>query len=245
MRVETWRGSAAELHALDPFQAGPVDGPVVAICAATAPAIVLGSRQTPDLLDLAACERAGLDVVRRRSGGGAVVVRPGEIVWIDVVLPHGVAPDDVRGSMVWVGDRWIDALGALTDRSTTRLERHDGGMVATAWADLVCFAGFGPGEVLTAGRKLVGLSQRRTRHGLRIQCQVHRRARLASMPALFGVPTPSEALTEPATLTDVGLGTDADVDAERRVADREIASALADAIERRSGGNWGRMGGNG
>jgi hypothetical protein len=40
----------------------------------------------------------------------------------------------------------------------------------------VCFAGRGPGEVITAdGRKLLGLSQRRTRNWIRLQCLVHRR----------------------------------------------------------------------
>ena len=37
---------------------------------------------------------------------------------------------------------------------------------------VVCFAGTGPGEVLVAGRKVVGISQRRTRAGARFQCSV-------------------------------------------------------------------------
>jgi lipoate-protein ligase A len=38
------------------------------------------------------------------------------------------------------------------------------------WSPLVCFAGLGPGEVLVDGRKVVGLSQRRTRAGARFHC---------------------------------------------------------------------------
>ena len=46
------------------------------------------------------------------------------------------------------------------------------------WSSRVCFAGIGPGEVVgaaTDGRKLVGLSQRRTRRGARLQSAVHLR----------------------------------------------------------------------
>ena len=46
-------------------------------------------------------------------------------------------------------------------------------MACTGWCPLVCFAGVGPGEVLAGGRKLVGISQRRTRAGARFQCAVH------------------------------------------------------------------------
>ena len=35
----------------------------------------------------------------------------------------------------------------------------------TRWSSLVCFGGVGAGEVTVDGRKVVGLAQRRTRHG--------------------------------------------------------------------------------
>lgn len=39
------------------------------------------------------------------------------------------------------------------------------------WSSLVCFAGLAGGEVTGAGgRKVVGISQRRTRHGSLFQC---------------------------------------------------------------------------
>ncbi len=47
---------------------------------------------------------------------------------------------------------------------------HDGPMVTTPWSSTVCFDGVGAGEVLLGGRKLVGISQRRTRHAARLQC---------------------------------------------------------------------------
>lgn len=182
--------TVGELHARDPFADGPVAEPQVWLCEPTDAAIVLGSRQSPDLLDRTACERAGLAIVRRRSGGGAVLVRAREMVWVDLVLPHGVAPDDIRGAMRWAGDRWVEAL------ARPGLTVHAGGMVCTPWSDLVCFAGTGPGEVIVGGRKLVGLSQRRTRHGIRIQGMAHRIE--PDVASLFGVEVPGTPLVPPA-----------------------------------------------
>jgi lipoate---protein ligase len=65
-----------------------------------------------------------------------------------------------------LGEAWAEALG-------DGAEVHRGGMVHTAWSALVCFAGLGPGEVTRAGRKLVGISQRRTRDAARLQCAVY------------------------------------------------------------------------
>ena len=199
-QVVRHEGSVASLHGRDPFAERDVTEPEIWWCDFEDAALVLGSRQTPDLLDLEACDRAGLSVVRRRSGGGAVLLRPDSVVWIDVVLPHGIAPDDVRGSMVWIGERWKTAIEPW---ATDTLSVHGGGMVCTPWSDLVCFTGFGPGEVIASDRKLVGLSQRRGRHGLRIQGLVHRRALLSEMPELFRGPLPDAALVEPAAVDGV------------------------------------------
>lgn len=166
------RGRVGELHARDPFELGPRPEPVVWSCEPTDVALVLGSRQRLDLVDREACERAGVTVTTRRSGGGAVLVDPERVVWVDAILPHGLAPDDVRGSMLWLGRRAASALTASGHASAT-LTVHEGGMACGPGSDLVCFAGIGPGEVLDDGRKLVGLSQRRTRHGIRIQAMIH------------------------------------------------------------------------
>lgn len=200
------RGSVAELHALDPFaditDSAPVD-PQVWWCDPTDAALVLGSRQSPELLDDAAVSAAGLSVVRRRSGGGAVIVRPDAMVWIDVVLPHGLAPDDIRGAMVWIGECWRRAVAPFVgvDGVAPELTVHRGGMVESAWSDLICFAGIGPGEVLLDGRKLVGLSQRRTRHGLRMQGLVHRSPLTAALPGLLVGDLPTDDLAKPAALS--------------------------------------------
>jgi lipoate-protein ligase A len=127
------------------------------------PALVLGSSQ-------AMVNPAGVEVVRRRSGGGAVLVVPGGTLWVDVVVPRrdDLWDDDVGRATYWLGDAWAAAIG---DRALV----HRGAMVHNEWSDLVCFAGLGPGEVTVDGRKVVGISQRRTRQAARFQCVAYER----------------------------------------------------------------------
>lgn len=132
----------------------------------SAPALVLGSSQDEAVVDLDACRRAGVEVVRRRSGGGAVLLVPGEVTWIDVIVPAGEAgwSDDVHGPMVWLGRHLAEVIDVPT------VTVHEGALPSTEWSPLVCFDGVGAGEVLVGGAKLVGISQRRTRHAARLQC---------------------------------------------------------------------------
>jgi lipoate---protein ligase len=157
--VERLTGSATELHARDLLE--PVERGVW-ILEATQPALVLGSTQAwVDVPDLEVC--------RRRSGGGAVLVRPSEVLWIDVVLPRAdpLWDDDVGRAAHWLGETWRDALG---DGAV-----HTGEMIRTRWSSVICFGGVGPGEVLVDAAKVVGISQRRTRAGARFQCVVLRK----------------------------------------------------------------------
>ena len=132
--------------------------------------LVLGSRQTIDLVDRAAVDEAGVDVVVRRSGGGVVLVEPGNALWIDAFVPRGDAQwdDDVGRAAWWLGDAWAAAIGGPA-------HVHRGPMIRTEWSDLICFGGLGPGEVTLGGTsgtrspKLVGISQRRTAAGALLQ----------------------------------------------------------------------------
>ena len=140
------------------------------------PSLVLGSAQPEASVDLEQCAQAGVEVVRRRSGGGSVLMIPDEIVWVDIVIPADdpLVDADVGRSMWWVGDLWSRALTSL---GVEGVEVHRGPLQSTAWSRLVCFDGVGPGEVLVEGRKAVGVSQRRTRSWSRIQTAVHRQWR--------------------------------------------------------------------
>lgn len=166
MSALTWRlvherGPAASL-----FEARDYAGaPTVVSCAVDSDALVLGSTQPwVDGLDV--------PVVRRRSGGGAVLVGPSHVVWVDVFVPrgHAVWDDDVGRAFWWLGSAWA---GALADLGVSgQIDVHRGPLVSTRWSRAVCFAGVGPGEVLVDGAKAVGISQRRTREGALFQCAV-------------------------------------------------------------------------
>jgi lipoate-protein ligase A len=134
----------------------------------------------------------GVDVVRRRSGGGAVLLWPDEFVWMDLVVPAGdpLWRDDVGEAMEWVGDLWVSALAGLGIEA----EVHRAGLVKGDWSRRVCFAGRGTGEVIRDGGKLVGVSQRRTRQWARFQSMCHLRWRPEIVAALVAPPRPTPAV---------------------------------------------------
>ena len=195
--VEAVRGSVADLHGRrwrEPtrravWRLEPVDG-----------AVVVGSTQR-DLGSLGTrAVAAGLGVVRRRSGGAAVLVEPGGMLWVDVVVPRGdpLWDDDVGRAPLWLGEVWVRALAQLGVRATV----HAGPMVHGNWSRVACFAGLGPGEVSTsrpgAGArtnvKLVGMSQRRTREGARFQCAALRAVDAPRLAAILAGPDERTAL---------------------------------------------------
>jgi lipoate---protein ligase len=134
-------------------------------------AVVLGSTQPEGHIDGVAAARAGIQVVRRRGGGGAVLVVPGQVLWVDVVIPAGdpLWSADVGQAFWWLGDVWVDALAAA---GIPGARSWRGGLVRSAWSDRICFAGLGPGEVTVGDAKVVGISQRRTREAAHFQCAV-------------------------------------------------------------------------
>lgn len=196
-RVSGHHGGAAEFHGLQPV-VGPGDR-LVWWFDVDRPALAIGSAQPSGTIDADACAAGGVDVVRRRSGGGAVLLIPGEIVWVDVVIGRDdpLWVDDVGRAMWWLGDVWVDALASLGIAGATVHRRP---LQATPWSRVVCFDGVGPGEVLVDGRKAVGISQRRTRSFARMQCALHLAWRPADIAPLLAEPRPDPVeLTPPFT----------------------------------------------
>lgn len=152
---------------------GLVEGPgslVVALRRATAPAVVLGRAQREELVDAPRAAREGLDVAHRTSGGGAVLVVPGEMCWVDVIVDRAEAAwaNDVNHALVVVGTAWREALIDLGFASD-RVQLARGAVGEQALAKVACFAGVGTGEVLLDGAKVVGLCQRRGRRFTLVQ----------------------------------------------------------------------------
>lgn len=190
LRCDTFTEPASRFHGRD-LLADPT--PRVVECRSSTPAIVLGSVQRFDVVDGGTCERRGVEVVRRRSGGGAVLVEPDTMVWFDVVVPADdprfvPVASDVTKSMRWIGQH---LQAALTTLGVADVSVHEGPMDCADWCRLICFAGIAPGEVVLGDRKLVGISQRRSRSGARFQCAVHTRWSPGSTIDLLVPPRPA------------------------------------------------------
>ncbi len=151
-------GTAQALHDI-------VENParLVRRCDVTGPALVLGSTQSDTIVD--PLRLHSTELARRRSGGGLVPLHPDASVWIDVIVPFGdpLWQVDIGRSFEWLGDLFARVVGGGS-------EPHRGALVAADGSNLVCFLGTGPGELVSDGRKLVGVSQRRTREWCRFQC---------------------------------------------------------------------------
>jgi lipoate-protein ligase A len=138
--------------------------------------LVIGSAQTEASVDRPACERDGIPVLRRGSGGGAVLCDPG-LLEVDVALPagHALLADDVTESYRFLGQAWIDALAAIgvDGRLVAVDEARNLSEARRAAARVACYAGLSPHEVVDLeGRKLVGLCQRRRRGAALFQCSL-------------------------------------------------------------------------
>ena len=135
--------------------------------------MVLGSTQRAEVVDVARAAERGVAVVRRRGGGGAVLLRPGDQLWIEAWIPRDdpLWEADVAVAGEWVGEWWDGALDALGlgggGDAADAAERvvHRGRAEPGPYGSLVCFSGRGPGELFSAGRKVMGISQWRSREG--------------------------------------------------------------------------------
>ena len=215
-------GSVGELHGFDP---DPDAHRQVWLMSPVDTALVLGSAQPDEVAggqvvslghEVAGGEGAAGDlaanhpaVVRRRSGGGAVLVSPGDSVWIDVVINRGdpLWDDDINRAPMWLGRAWVAALATLGIAGGEVVDRYQPGK----WGRLACFASQGPGEVVVDGAKAVGLSQRRTRTMARFQTLLYRHWAPEDLIARLNVP-PEQIDDLRATLTGAARPVDASLD---------------------------------
>lgn len=160
--------SSSSLFDVEQFRAEPRRQAVARDVAS--PTLVLGSTQPTELVARVAMRERGVQLARRRGGGGAVYLAPGEQLWLDAWLPRDdpLWVVDVSTAAEWVGAWWMEALAGIGPESgpgRPGLQVHAGRSVPGDLGDLVCFAGRGPGEVFRGASKVVGLSQWRAREG--------------------------------------------------------------------------------
>ncbi|HYL20311.1 MAG TPA: hypothetical protein VEU74_01020 [Gemmatimonadales bacterium] len=119
------------------------------------PCLSLGRNEPADQYDRAAIARLGLDVVRRPTGGRAV--------WHEHEVTYAVAAPvaafgSLRGAYRAIHERLVAALRSLGADAT--LARHRPPPSSTVVDHPAsCFATHVGGEILVAGRKLVGSAQ--------------------------------------------------------------------------------------
>ncbi|MBN0988129.1 lipoyl protein ligase domain-containing protein [Amphritea pacifica] len=141
-------------------------------------AVIMGCSQRPDEGQMRRSEAAGFAMIRRRSGGGAVLAGPW-MLSVTVFIPpeHPVAKQNIIEIFSWLEQIWIAALRAcnvpckgvdqaMIDRSKTISQEQN-----LKWA---CYASLSHGEVVSEdGRKLVGLAQIRKRKGVALVSGLH------------------------------------------------------------------------
>jgi lipoate---protein ligase len=174
--------------------------------AVTAPTLVLGSTQPTEVVDPDAVRAGGVELARRRGGGGAVYLAPGDPLWLDCWIPRDdpLWNADVGAAAEWAGAWWVDALAGL---GLSDLEVHAGRAAPGDLGELICFAGRGPGEVFHAGQKVVGLSQWRSREGALFSSCAYLQWDPAPMLALLDMDEQTALeLADALTPTAVGLG---------------------------------------
>jgi lipoate-protein ligase A len=164
--------------------------------------LVLGGNQLADVVDLS--RDPTLKLRRRRGGGGLVLLRP-EDLWIDWWIPQRDVrwSYDIRVSSLQVGTWWAEALRAHTAGD---VRVHAGALEGEADYRVVCFAGRGPGEVFVNERKTVGLTQWRVREGVFVSTVLHAGPTTDVLKYLREVPDGLDQALDHQTLASLTLG---------------------------------------
>lgn len=134
------------------------------------PAVILGCSQSKLILGEPSSSPAGIDLLQRQTGGGAVLVGP----WMlsaSILLPcsHALVCDSAVQSYRWLGELFVSVLGdagisaeAITPEQA-RESQHQNRGNQLGWA---CYGGLSPWEVVVGEKKIVGLAQVRRRTGI-------------------------------------------------------------------------------
>jgi lipoate-protein ligase A len=179
------------------------------------PAVSLGYGQPLDGIDRAACDRLGVGLVRRPTGGSAILHEgPALELTYSVVARRGDFPgaEDLLETYRVLGSGLAAGLGRLgVSAEVVPLVRERPGAAPT-----FCFARTGAYEIAVGGRKLVGSAQRRQGGGFLQHGSVLLDVDASRLRAVFpGVDDPLAGITTIAAV----IG--------RRPAFDEVAHALA------------------
>ncbi|AMV71830.1 lipoate--protein ligase family protein [Desulfuromonas sp. DDH964] len=116
------------------------------------------------VVNLASCRDLGLDVVRRFSGGRAVLHDQEMTYAVIAPEPSPWFPAGVAGSYRIIGEALQAALDGLGLETTLAIGRHAGAGSADAQAS-ACFTAPATAELVHAGCKVTGSAQKRQKGG--------------------------------------------------------------------------------
>jgi lipoate---protein ligase len=166
-----WRLIAEDIHggamnmALDEIAAetAAAGGPrTLRVYRWTPSTLSLGYHQNPETVDWAYCEREGIDVVRRQTGGGGIYHDTRGDISYSIVAPAAELPGDLMETYELLCEPLFDALCALAVPSGFAGKHRD------AIYEPACYLrGFHPAhDVLADGKKISGNAQYRRRDAI-------------------------------------------------------------------------------
>lgn len=198
--------------------------------------LILGAGQPQAGVDHNACDLAGVQVIKRHTGGTSVYADP-SLFGLDVALPpgHPLVLSDVVESYRWIGEVWVQALsllgvaGRLVCIEAARAQPRPSREVQSILR-LACFGSLSPYEVVVDGRKLVGLSQVRRAGRTLLQCGIYLSFEATTLSRLLLVAERSAAIRD---LEEAAIGLNEA--AGREVSRDEVVEAFSRTLSDRLG----------
>ncbi len=186
--------------------------------------LILGVGQSSTQIDVEACHAIGCDILRRISGGTAVF-HDGNTVSFQLVLPtgHPFLSDDIHVNYEHIAGIVVSMLASLRvfgRWASIEEARQD---APPAGLDSICFSSLAPYEVMTRGRKLVGLAQVRRRSVTALQGMIYLRLDAAKSVRLL---VPGAEPTDRLAAILSGRTIDLERAAAREVSSEEVVSAF-------------------
>jgi lipoate-protein ligase A len=167
--MDTWRlildgdcsgatNMARDIALLQAVSSGQ-SSPVLRLYGWSPACLSLGKHQTPEVADLEFCHRNGIDVVRRPTGGRAVLHHL-ELTYA-VVAPLGVGslPSSVRRAYVSICQALVNACAELNIEAELTGDELTAVLPAPTSA-IPCFKAPAGGEVVIGSQKLIGSAVR-------------------------------------------------------------------------------------
>jgi lipoate-protein ligase A len=203
---------------------------------AASPAVVYGlglRSRVASIVDEERCRAAGVEIIERRAGGGALLLDRRHMLCGAVCVPTSAIAGDVTESYRWLGDHFcsrLQSLGLDARRVDVEEARADVLGLRSRSEEVVrlllatCYGALSPHEVVIAGAKVVGLAQVRRKHTTLFQIGVLLRDQSALADYLLSDDGTRELVRAELKIRTVGL----ESLTARSIS--EVAAAIADAM---------------